>query len=144
MTDIDGGVLDAVLDEIQSYQNTTLSDVMAYGLGSMAEGDEAKFPAVLVTLPRDRRGGLTTCEKTFRRCEVTIRCRATSYAMAAEIFSHLSDIARDIVESPRKLSVRMPDGASVFEVDIGDTQTVKTKGYHSRSLTLSIQYEIVR
>lgn len=144
MTDIDGGVLDAVLDEIKSYENSTLADVAAYGLGEMSEGDESKFPAVMVTLPRDRRGGVTTCEKTHRRCEVTIRCRATSYAMAAEIFSHLSDIARDIAESPHKLSVRMPEGASVFEVDIEDTQTVKAKGYHSKSLTLSIQYEIVR
>jgi len=144
MTAIDGGVLNAVLDEVMSYEETTLDEVAAFGLGEMSEGDEAKFPAVLATLPRDRRSGMTTCEKVHRRCEVTLRCRATSYAMAADIFGHLSDIARDIAENPHKLSVRMPDGASVFEVDIGDTNIVKAKGYHSRSLTLSIQYEIVR
>lgn len=144
MTPIDGGILDAVLDHLISFSETTLASVQAYGLGQLEAGDEGKFPSIVVRMPRDR-GLRDTSIKSHRRTEVTIVCRATSYSIVGEIFAAVSQIVSDIEESPGMLSERMPAGAGVMGVDVLDTQLVRYPGgHHAKSLTLQLDYEVVR
>src|SRR5690606_1857205 len=107
-------------------------------------GDEGKFPSIVVRTPRDR-GLRDTSIKSHRRTEVTIVCRATSYSIVGEIFAAVSQIVSDIEESPGMLSERMPAGAGVMGVDVLDTQLVRYPGgHHAKSLTLQLDYEVVR